>query len=95
MYHTLKTIAGGFIGGQETNSSRKRYARQILSVENLPQVNMEGELEASEAKTAFSEKYATDIHTHKDDTMVIVVKREDWEINRVLVDQGSFAYILY
>lgn len=36
--HTLNTMARGFSRGEETSYSRKRYARQILSIENLPEI---------------------------------------------------------
>lgn len=39
--------------------------------------------------TIFSKKDATGIHPHNNDSMVIIVKCKDWEIKRVLVDQGS------
>ena len=42
----------------------------------------------------FSKKYVTGIHPHNDDLMVIVIKSKDWEIKRVLVDEGSTVDVL-
>lgn len=93
--HMLNTIINGLDGGGETSSSRKRYARQILSIEDLPKVNIKGELQAPKSMIAFSEKDATGIHPHNDDPMVITVKCKVCEIKIVLVDQESSADILY
>lgn len=30
--HTLNTVAGGFVGGGETNSAMKRYAREVMHI---------------------------------------------------------------
>lgn len=43
----------------------------------------------------FSKREATNIHPYNDDPMVITMRCDEWKIKRVLVDQGSFAYILY
>lgn len=44
MCHMFNTIAWGFPGGEKTSSARERYARQILSIENLLKVKVGGEL---------------------------------------------------
>lgn len=43
----------------------------------------------------FSKKDATGIHPHNDVRMVITVRCDEWETKRVLVDQGSYANIIY
>lgn len=52
-------------------------------------------MEAPEVVIVFSEKDVSGIHPHNDDLMVISVKFEEWEIKRVLMDQGSSTNILY
>lgn len=39
--HTLNILVGGFPGGGETSSARKMCARQVLSVINFPEVEIE------------------------------------------------------
>ena len=76
----------------ETRSIQTRYARQILSVENLPEVKS---IKALEAMSVFSQEDAFEVRPHNDDPIFIVVKCEEWEIKKVLVYQGSSADILY
>lgn len=88
--HALNTIARESAGGRETSSAHKRYVHQILNIENLPK-----SMKTPEVVISFSEKYVFGVHPHNDDLMVIEIKCEEWEIKRVLVDQGSFVVILY
>lgn len=61
-------------------------------MEGIPEDESGG---SPEVVITFLEKDASEIHPHNDGPMVIVVKCEEWEIKRVLVDQGSFTNILY
>lgn len=72
----LNTIARGFIGDSETSSACRRYALQVLSIKDLPEVKTEHEPQASEATIVFFEEDATDINPHNVDHMVITVKCE-------------------
>lgn len=49
----------------------------------------------SDVVVVFSEEDASDVHCHNDDSMVINVKYEEWEIKRVLVNRESSSDILY
>lgn len=95
MCRTLNIIIEGFIGGGETSFARRRYARQVLNIQDLPKELDEGEPKTPETEIAFSEKGVTGIHPHDENPMVITVTYDEWEIIRGLVDQGSFMYILY
>lgn len=75
--YTLNTIIGGFIRGGETSSARRRYAPQILNIEDLLNIKGEGESKALEAAIAFFEKDVVGIHPYNDDHMVITVKRDE------------------
>lgn len=88
MRHTLNIVVGGFIGSRETNSAQRRYTRQILSVENLPEVETKGKCQTSKTVITFSEEDVANIHLDNDDPMVIIVNYGEWEIKRVLVDKG-------
>lgn len=48
-----------------------------------------------EVTIVFLKEDAFNIHSRHDDPNVNAVKCKEWEIKRVLVDQKSFAYILY
>lgn len=61
-------------------------------MEDIPEDENEG---APEAVITFSWKYKSGIYPYNDDPMVITVKYEEYDIKRVLVDQGSSADILY
>jgi len=37
--HTLNTISGGFAGGGESNSSRKKYVRQVMFINDQYDTN--------------------------------------------------------
>lgn len=79
---------------RETSSVQKRYAHQVLNIEDLPTQSMKGEIETLEVEIYFSQKDATCINPHNDDPMDITVRCDDREIKSVLVDQRSFAYII-
>lgn len=72
--HTLNIIAGGFVGGRETNFIGRRYARQIMSIEDLPEVKTEEESQSAKTIITFFKKDATGIHPHNDNLMVIIIK---------------------
>lgn len=54
-----------------------------------------GKIEVQESQISFSKKDDAGIHPHDNDLMVITVRYGYWDIIRVLVNLGSFAYILY
>lgn len=66
-----------------------------MNIENPPNVEDEGELNTSKAIISSFEKDAPGIHPHSDILMIIIVRCDKSEIKRVLVDQGSYANILY
>lgn len=94
MCHTMNTTVGGFAGG-ETIFSRRRYARQILTKEDLPTGSKIGETKALEVKISFSEKDAICIHPHNDDPIIITIRCDECEIIRVMLHKGSSTDILY
>lgn len=53
MRHTLNTIPGGFAGGTKTIFGRRMNAHQILNIEDIPNVEGEGESNIPEAIIAF------------------------------------------
>lgn len=81
--------------GRETSFAHIRYTCQILNIEYIPSVEDKSELEMPEAIIDFFKKDIVGIHPYNDDPMVIDVKWEEWEIKRVLLDQGSSTNIPY
>lgn len=62
------------IGGGETNSTRRKYVHQILTIKGSPTNSNLGDMEPLESKIAFFEKDTTRIQTHDNDPMIIIVR---------------------
>lgn len=80
--HTLNTIAGGFVGGGETNSTRKRYAHTAMHVKQ----KSPSEEKDNQDTITFSKKDAEGMLPHKDNPMVIKKQTRIWNVKRVLID---------
>ncbi|GAU50806.1 hypothetical protein TSUD_410820 [Trifolium subterraneum] len=87
----VNTISGGFAGGGESNSARKRYVRrsrfEVCSVgsSTFPHT----------PDISFNPEDARDVIPHDDDPLVIQVHILNCDVKRVLIDSGSSADILY
>lgn len=92
---TFDTITWGFVGSRKTSWARKKYACQILAIVDSPIDSKAGKWEPLKAKNTFSKKASTDFHMHNDDPIYIFVRCNNWEVKRVLSDQGSYVGILY
>jgi hypothetical protein len=87
----VNTIAGGFAGGGNSNSARKRYVRK-----SERESGVVGHVSFPAAPyLSFSPKDATDIVPHDDDPLVIQVQILNCDVKRVLIDSGSSADIMY
>lgn len=84
--HTLNTIAGGFLGNGETISARRRLVFQILTIKGSPTSSDFGEIEALKHEITFFERDTASNHPLENKPMLIIVRCDDWEIKRVLVD---------
>ncbi|GAU40790.1 hypothetical protein TSUD_348870 [Trifolium subterraneum] len=87
----VNTISGGFAGGGESNSARKRYIRkskfEICSVgksifPHTPEIS-------------FNPEDARDVIPHDDDPLVIQAQILNCDVKRVLIDSRSSVDILY
>lgn len=65
-----------------------------MSIDGSHVNSKEGKLETQKVKTIFSEKNVVVIHSHNDESIVIIVQYNNWEIKRVLIDYGRFAFII-
>ncbi|XP_014515666.1 uncharacterized protein LOC106773495 [Vigna radiata var. radiata] len=85
----INTISGGFAGGGSTSAARKRHLR------NLHSASRAGPSRRSMPTITFSDEdfHAPDLE--QDDPMVITAMIAKYQVNKVLVDQGSSANILY
>ncbi|GAU42470.1 hypothetical protein TSUD_100820 [Trifolium subterraneum] len=87
----VNTISGGFVGGGESNSARKRYVRrsrfEIWSVGNSTFPHT--------PEISFNSEDGRDVIPHDDDPLVIQVQILNCDVKRVLIDSGSSADILY
>jgi len=85
----VHTISGGFSGGGPTASQHKRYVRVV----NL--VAEEGLDDQWESNLVFTRADLRDVVPHDNNPVVISVVTVGRKVNRVLVDQGSSADVMF
>ncbi|RDX60416.1 hypothetical protein CR513_61443, partial [Mucuna pruriens] len=78
---------GGVDGGL-TTTKRKRYPRSVMAIKT-------GTTQARDPFISFSNKDYKGMSPHQDDPMVISIVAIEYKIEKVLLDQGSSANILY
>jgi len=83
----INTISGGFSGEGRTASQRKKYAREVMTVEVQ-------EVETLDVDLVFTKANRQDVIPHDKDPMVISVVTVGRKVHRVLVDQGSSADVM-
>ena len=89
----IRTITGGPVSGGSYKSLKKTYYRQINSVHTK---HPSPKCRRSENDDiTFSERDANGIKQRHDDPLVIALEIEGFITRRVLVDNGSFADIMY
>jgi hypothetical protein len=87
----VNTISGGFAGGGESSSARKRYLHRTGREAHLVNhVAFSPALDLS-----FSPNDAKGVVPHDDDPLVIQVQILNCDVKRVLIDSGSSADIMY
>jgi hypothetical protein len=85
----INTIAGGFAGGGESNSARKRHLQEIMTIKSgLEKVKRHPVI-------SFSADDFCGYDGKQDDPMALYVETMKFTIKRVLVDQGSSIDILF
>ncbi|XP_057432548.1 uncharacterized protein LOC130725323 [Lotus japonicus] len=87
----IHSIFGGFRGGGTTNSARKRYMHSINAVYS----NDWGSWAINQLDITFTVRDFKGIQPHEDDPIVVMLRIVDYEIERVLLDQGSSADLIY
>ncbi|KAK3001621.1 hypothetical protein RJ639_020965 [Escallonia herrerae] len=89
---TINTISGGLAVGGSSGKSRKAYTREVCITSQNPSKKQKI---APVPTISFFDEDLKDVKTSHDDPLVITIKAENFEVKRVLVDNGSFAEILF
>ena len=89
----IKTISGGLTVGGTLKSLKKAQRREINSVHSqLPPMKMP---KNDELDIVFSKRDGRGIRQLHDDPLVIMLRVKEFNIHRVLIDNGSSANIIY
>jgi len=84
----FNTIAGGFSGGGQTSSARKRYARSVMTTAVMDKPRQAPDI-------TFSNDDLKGVVPHEDDPIVVSVIMMGRNVHRVLIDQGSSADVMF
>lgn len=88
----IKTISGGLTAGGTLKSLKKAQGREINSAHSrLPPMKM---LKNDEPDIVFSERDSHGIRQPHDDPLVIMLRVEEFNIHRGLIDNGSSVDIV-
>ncbi|XP_072076510.1 uncharacterized protein [Arachis hypogaea] len=88
----INTISGGFAGGGETTSARKRNYRAMLAIEGTTPHNDKDTLNL---EIVFNQRDICSAAPHSDDPVVISIQTGELLVRKVLLDPGSSADVLF
>ena len=89
----IKTISGGLMIGGTLKSLKKSHEREINNVHSpLPPMKMPRN---DEPDIVFSERDGRSIRQPHDDSLVIMLRVEEFNIHQVLIDNRSSTDIIY
>ena len=89
----IRMIVGGTAATGSSKKARKTYLRMVQNVQltgSVPKITRR-----ESRIIGFSEEDAQRLHHPHDDALVVSIRVEDYNMHRVLVDNGSLANILY
>ncbi|KAK3024618.1 hypothetical protein RJ639_043946 [Escallonia herrerae] len=85
---TINTISGGLAAGDSSGRARKAYAREVCITSQLANKKQKT---VPVAAITFSDEDSKDIKIPHDDPLVITIKAGNFDVKRVLIDNGSSA----
>ncbi|XP_061357787.1 uncharacterized protein LOC133302079 [Gastrolobium bilobum] len=91
----INMISGGLSGGRETVNTRKRYLKQCLAVAGKVISKVKVDSGPAKPKIVWDYNDLGDVLPGHDDPLVIQSIIANFGVNRVFVDHGSFADILF
>ncbi|KAK2996418.1 hypothetical protein RJ639_026444 [Escallonia herrerae] len=89
---TINTISRGIAAGGSSGKARKAYAREVCVTSQPPNKKLKT---VPAATITFSDDDSKGIKTPHDDPLVITIKAGNFDVKRVLIDNGSSAEILF
>ncbi|GFS36147.1 hypothetical protein Acr_00g0044360 [Actinidia rufa] len=91
----IQTIHGGFGPGGCSTSSRKRHARSALRLTDEEVYNLSSSHVGNQAPITFSNDDLRGLHLPHDDALVVFAVIANFNVQRILIDSGSSADILF
>ncbi|PSR88450.1 Beta-porphyranase [Actinidia chinensis var. chinensis] len=91
----IQTIHGGFGSGGYSTSSRKRHARSAHRPADEEVYNLSSSFVADQTPITFSNDDLRGVHLPHDDALVVSAVIANFNVQRILIDNGSSADILF
>jgi len=89
----IRMIAGKLVASRSSKSLKKAYAREMNSDHSrCPSSRMP---RSSELYIIFSERDIHSVRKPHEDLLVIMLKIEEFNLQQVLIDNGSSVHIIY
>ncbi|KAK3013960.1 hypothetical protein RJ639_008506 [Escallonia herrerae] len=88
----INTISGGLAARGSSGRARKAYAREVYITSQPPDKKLKT---VPIAAITFFDEDSKDIQTPHDDPLVITVRAGNFDVKRVLIDNGSSTEILF
>ncbi|GFZ12755.1 hypothetical protein Acr_23g0011400 [Actinidia rufa] len=91
----IQTIHGGFGSGGYSTSSRKKHARSALRLAEEEIYNPSSSYVSDQTPITFSNDDLRGLHLPHDDALVVSAVIANFNVQRILIDNGSSADILF
>ncbi|XP_057965396.1 uncharacterized protein LOC131155960 [Malania oleifera] len=88
----IAMIFGGFASGGDNGGARKRYAKQVLSVEKG---EPNSKINRQDEDIIFDSPDEEGVQQPHDDALVLSMLLANYKVRRVLIDNGSSANIMF